>query len=235
MTQRNLPQPWQVVWKEEKRVLRLGKEPVLSLELSWPEIQRGGRGGRRVSQYYRKVVQTWNARWEKTLYCRACLALAASREKGQTFSPWSARLEGQVTFQDGENLSIVLDAWEDWGDGRPLQVRTADLWTVPDARPLSKGRCWPEGRARRQLFRELAQQGQARRDTGDCFLDPDFAKKLPRALSWRRCARTDEGLEYYAPQGVLAVPVEGVVTFRAPVPPPPGKSRRKGKAKESGR
>lgn len=227
MKERNLPQPWQVVWKKEEKERKLRKEPVLHLELSWPEIQRGGSGGRRVSQYYRKVVQTWKKRWEKTLYCRACLDLAACQEEGRPFRPWSARLEGQVTFQDEETLSIVLDAWEDWGDGRPLQVRTADLWTVPDGRPLSKGRCWPERRERRKLFQSLAEQGEKRRKNGDCFLDPDFSKKLPRALSWRRCARTEEGLEYYAPQGVLAVPVEGVVAFQAPLPKPKEKKNKR--------
>lgn len=59
MKESGLPQSWQVVWKKEEKKLKLRGEPVLSLALSWPEIQRGGRGGRRVSQYYRQVVQTW--------------------------------------------------------------------------------------------------------------------------------------------------------------------------------
>lgn len=227
MQQKGLPQSWQVVWKQEKRLLKLRGEPVLRLELSWPEIQRGGSGGRRVNRYYQQVVYAWKKRWEKTLYCRACLDLAACQDTGRTFRPWSARLKGEVTFQDGETLSVIQDAWEDWGDGRPIQVRTADLWTVPDGRPLSKGRCWPEGRARRKLFQDLAEQGEQRRKNGDCFLDPDFAKKLPRALSWRRCARTEDGLEYYAPQGTLAVPVEGVVAFYAPIPSPKIRKRKK--------
>lgn len=227
MGKRSMAQPWQVVWKREERELRLGRVPVLRLELSWPEIQRGEGGGRRVSRYYRRVAQSWRQRWTRTLYGRACLDFARAQEEGRAFRPWSARLEGQVTFQDGETLSLVQDAWEDWGDGRPLQVRTADLWTVPDGRPLAKGRCWPEGRgARNKLLTDLTEQGEARRQSGDCFLDPDFAQRLPRALSWRRCARTQEGLEYYVPQGVLAVPVEGVVSFRAPVPAPREKQKK---------
>ena len=228
MKQRDDGKPWQVVWKQEERWRKLRGEPVLHLELSWPEIQRGGSGGRRVSRYYHQVVQTWRKRWEKELYCRACLDLAVCQEEGRAFHPWSARLEGQVTFQDEETLSVVMDAWEDWGDGRPLQVRTADLWTLPDGRPLTKGRCWPERKERRKLFTQLAEQGEERRKNGGCFLDPDFAKKLPKALSWRRCARTPDGLEYYIPQGMLAVPVEGVVAFQAPLPKP---REKKGKRK----
>ena len=51
MKESGLPQSWQVVWKKEEKKLKLRGEPVLSLALSWPEIKRGGRGGRRGSQY----------------------------------------------------------------------------------------------------------------------------------------------------------------------------------------
>lgn len=227
MKQSGASQTWQVVWKKDEKELKLRGEPVLHMELTWPQVEKGGSGGRRVSRYYRQVVRAWRERWEKTLYCRACLDVAACREAGRTFRTWSARLEGRVTFQDGEILSVVMDAWEDWGDGRPLQVRTADLWTLPDGRPLSRGRCWPGRRERRVLFASLAEQGEQRRKGGDCFLDGDFAKKLPRALSWRRCARRPEGLEYYAPQGTVALPVEGVVAFQAPLPGPKKKKSRK--------
>ena len=34
-------------------------------------------------------------------------------------------------------------------------------------------------------------------------------------------------MEYYVPQGVLAVPVEGVVAFQAPVPKPKEKKKKR--------
>ena len=60
---------------------------------------------------------------------------------------------------------------------------------------------------------DVYDQGEARRAAGDCFLDRDFAQKLPRALSPRRCCRTEEGWEFYLPQCALAPAVEGVVTL----------------------
>ena len=91
MKESGLPQPWQVVWKKEAKQLKLRGEPVLALDVSWPEVQRGGSGGRRVNRYYRQVVQTWRKRWEKELYCRACLELAACQEEGRVFHPWRDR------------------------------------------------------------------------------------------------------------------------------------------------
>lgn len=179
MKTRGLPQPWQVVWKKEKKELRLRKEPVLYLELSWPEIQRGGSGGRRVSQYYRQVVHAWKKRWEKTLYCRACLDLAACQEQGSAFRPWSARLEGKVTFQDEESLSIVMDAWEDWGDGRPLQVRTADLWTVPDGRPCPRDGAGRSGGNGANCFRIWRSRGRSGGKTGIAFWTRTLPKNCP--------------------------------------------------------
>lgn len=209
---------WQVQWKKEEKQLKLGGKPVLKLELSWPEIQRGGRGGERINRYYRRVIRAWRERWEKRLYCCACLDWAARQEAGTGGRLWTARTEGRVTFQDEQMLSITMDAWEDCGDGRPIQVRTGDLWSLPQGRPVPKGDYWPGRKGRKALFALWEEQGESRRAQGDCFFDPDFRVRLHRALTWRRCARTQEGMEYYAPQGMLAVPVEGVVTFYAPLP-----------------
>lgn len=186
MKESGLPQSWQVVWKKEEKKLKLRGEPVLSLASSWPEIQRGGRGGRRVSQYYRQVVQTWRKRWEKELYCRACLDLSACQEEGRAFRPWSARLEGQVTFQDEETLSVVMDAWEDWGDGRPLQVRTADIWTLPDGRPLARDGAGRSGGSGGSCLRSWRSRGRSGGKTAVVSWMRILPKNCPR-----RCPGTD--------------------------------------------
>ena len=232
----------QIQWKQEKRVMTLEKVPVLELSLSWPQAVNGGRGGERISRYYRRLAQAWRSRWGRETYWNACLALARCRERGEPFHPWAVQLSGQVAFLDGSALSIRMDARETRGDGRPLQVRTGDVWRLPDGVPVPAGECLPGGRRRRrQLLQQLIAQGEGRRAAGDCFLDGDFAQKLPRALSSRRCCRTPEGWEFYIPQCLLAPAAEGVVTFLAPLeqteqtaqglfPPPQG---RGGRRKES--
>lgn len=204
----------EIIWRREEKTLTLEGEPVLTLALSWPQLPRGGPGGRRIGRYYQRVAEAWRGRWGRELYWPACLDLVRCREQAQIFQPWQASLEGEIRYQDSEILSVCMDAREVRGDGRPLLVRTGDLWRLPQGVPLPVGdyvsgarRWWP------RLCRLLAQQGEARRAAGDCFLDQDFARRLPRALSPRRCCRTPEGLEFYAPQASLAPAVEGTPVF----------------------
>lgn len=113
-----------------------------------------------------------------------------------------------------------MDAREVRGDGRPLQVRTGDLWKLPEGVPLPVRSYFPgDRRWWLHLTRKLREQGEARRAAGDCFLDPDFGVRLRRWLSPYRCCRTPEGLEFYIPQCTLAPSAEGVVTFSLSVPP----------------
>ena len=188
----------QVQWKEEKRVLTLEKIPVLEMDLSVPQLTGGGRGGERISRYYQR------------------------REVSRPFRPWAARLSGEVLFQDEGTLSIRMDAREVRGDGRSLQVRTGDLWKLPEGVPLPVRSYFPgDRRWWLHLTRKLREQGEARRAAGDCFLDPDFGGRLRRWLSPYRCCRTPEGLEFYVPQCTLAPSAEGVVTFSLPLSPEP--------------
>lgn len=208
----------QAQWKEEKRVLTLEKIPVLELDLSFPQLTGGGRGGERISRYYQRLAGAWRSRWGRETYWNACLDLARCREASRPFRPWAAELSGEVLFQDEGALSIRMDAREVRGDGRPLQVRTGDLWKLPEGVPLPVRSYFPgDRRWWLHLTRKLREQGEVRRAAGDCFLDLDFAGRLRCWLSPYRCCRTPEGLEFYLPQCALAPAAEGVVTLGLPL------------------
>ena len=144
MTEKRGKEPLpQVQWKEEKRVLTLEKIPVLELDLSFPQLAGGGRGGERISSYYQRLAGAWRSRWGRETYWNACLDLVRCREASRPFRPWAAKLSGEVLFQDEGTLSIRMDAREVRGDGRPLQVRTGDLWKLPEGVPLPvRSRPW---------------------------------------------------------------------------------------------
>ena len=120
---------------------------------------------------------------------------------------------------------------EDWGDGRPLQVRTADIWTLPTGGRWQRDGAGRSGGAAEAVC-AVGRAGGGAAEKRRLFPGCGLCQKLPKALSWHRCARTQEGMEYYIPQGVLAVPVEGVVTFQAPVPKPKVKRRRKRRSRQ---
>lgn len=219
MMQKSAERPLpQVRWKEEKRVLTLEKVPVLELSLTWPQLSGAGRGGERINRYYQRLAAAWRSRWRRETYWRACLDLAQCRTSSRMFRPWSVQLTGEVLWQDENTLSLRMDAQEVRGDGRPLQVRTGDLWRLPEGVPLPVRSYFAgDRRWQRHLMARLKEQGEARRAAGDCFFDSNFGEKLRRGLSLRRCCRTAEGLEFYIPQCVLAPAAEGVVTFVLPL------------------
>ena len=210
---------WEVRWKREHSTLKLQGEPVVEMELSWPQIVQSGAGSRRINRYYEHLTRQWRERWGRTIYWQACLELARCQREGESFSPWEVFLEGQVLFQDGGTLSIRMDAREIRGTGRPLRVCSGDIWMIPEGVPLPVRTYFPgDRRWWRHLVVKLREQGEARRSVGDCFLDLDFAQKLEQALSPHRCCRIPEGLEFYIPQCALAPAAEGIVTLTAPLP-----------------
>ena len=147
-----------------------------------------------MSQYYRQVVQTWRKRWEKELYCRACLDLSACQEEGRAFRTWSARLEGQVTFQNEETLSVVMDAWEDWGRRTASSGANRRYLDAARRAAAGKGTVLAGAGERRKLFAQLAEQGGGAAEKRRLFPGCGLCQKLPKALSWHRCARTQEGM-----------------------------------------
>lgn len=201
---------WEVVWNREERTLTLVGEPVAELVLSWPEIKGGGRGGKRIGRYYRRMMQTWKKRWERELYWEACLDLVACRERSRPFRPWRAVLEGEVTLQRDGLLSLRMEAREYWTDGRPLRVSVGDVWRMPEGTPVELKELFPGQRLwRRTVLRTLAETAQTCRSTGDCFLDRDVSRKLGSLLKSGGYCLREGGVEFRFAQCLAAPAAEG--------------------------
>lgn len=211
-------QGWEVVWNEEKRVLTLEGEPVLEYALTWPEIKGAGRGGKRVSRYYGRMVQVWRQRWGRELYWDACLSLVACRERSRPFRPWKAELDGKMTCRRDDLLSFAMEAWESGGDGRPLRVSVGDIWRMPEGVPVTLREFFPGQRSwRKKVLRVLEEQGEARRAAGECFLDRDVSQKLSGLLRSGRYCLGERGLEFRFPQCQAAPAAEGCPFLIFPV------------------
>lgn len=205
-----------VVWETERRTLTLEGEPVLEYSLSWPRAEGAGLGGRWISRYYLRLAGQWRRRWEREVYWLACLELAARRERGKPFTPWTGELSGETALLEDGVVSLRFFGSETRGDGRPARVRWGDVWNLREGAPKPL-RSLFQGKGKNRLWQRLVQQGEARRQAGDCFLDGDWIKKAKKARPLRGWCLTQEGVEVSLPQCAASPAAEGCPVFTLPL------------------
>lgn len=209
-----------VTWEEERRTLTLEGEPVLEYALSWPRVEGAGLGGRWISRYYARLAERWLSRWEREVYCLACLELAARREAARPFVPWTGELAGETTALRDGVLSLRFRGCEVRGDGRPARVRWGDVWNVREGTPKPlRSLLGGEGKRgwKNRLWQRLIRQGEERRQAGDCFLDGDWPQKAKKARPLRGWCLTEEGVEVSLPQCAASPAAEGCPVFTLPL------------------
>ena len=218
----------QVLWQEETRALMLEGEPALEYHISWPEIHGAGRGGNKINRYYRFLAKSWRERWEREVYWKACLDLAARRASSRPFFPWKGQLEGEVTDRRENLLSIRMVGREVRGDRPANQVRWGDVWQIQDGAPCPLGALLSQGRSwKRRLLARLAELGRERQASGDCFLRSDWEQGLRTYFPGEDFCLTPEGIELAYPQGTIAPAAEGTPVFQLPLgqTDPPAQTR----------
>lgn len=207
-----------VVWREERRTLTLTGEPVLEYALSWPQVEGAGLGGRWISRYYTRLARSWRRRWEREVYWQACLELAARREGAKPFTPWAGELAGEtVLLRDGV-LSLRFFGSEVRGDGRPARVRWGDVWNIREGTPTPLRSLFAGERGwKKRLWQKLVQQGEERRQAGDCFLDGDWTRKAQKIRPFQGWCLTEAGVEAALPQCAVSPAAEGCPVFILPL------------------
>ena len=210
---------WEVRWKEEQKPLTLDGETVLEYKIRWPQVEGSGGGARRLSRGYEEMAGRWRVRWQREVYCQACLQLAACRAQARPFSPWQCGLEGEVTVQEENYLGFKFQAREEQGDGRVCRVCWGDVWKVKEGAPLLLGEVLPRKRRwKKALCRQLTEQGEQLQRAGGCFLDSDWQSRLPALLPTKDYCLYQDRLEFPFPQCTLAPAVEGTPILWVPRP-----------------
>lgn len=194
-------------------------ECVLHCVLTWPELVGTWNGLGAVNRYYRHAADAWRRRWEREVYCRACLDLADRRAQGRSFRAWQVELATQVTFQEGCLFSLWQEGRETWGYDKPLLLRRGDTWSLEDGVPrtlasfFSKERRW-----KRQVLEQVKEQMEQRLASGESLLDVDCIRRLRREFDPDRYYLTREGARVFFPVFALAPGGEGVPSFLVTLP-----------------
>ncbi|MBQ8851294.1 MAG: DUF3298 domain-containing protein [Oscillibacter sp.] len=209
------PKTAQLVWKETQKTMTLTGETVLEISLSWPEL--ADKRLRSVNRYYQRLREAWEKQWSRDIYWCACVDLARKREQSRPFSPWTARLTGRVTQNDGQFLSIALCAQEVHGDGLLLEYRWGDTWRQEDGAPVRLKELFPEKRRWRRPFLWQTEEAAQRARGQGVYLDADLKGSLRKWLSTGRFALEGEELLLFYPQCTIAPAVEGAVELRLPL------------------
>ena len=210
------PAPAAHLWREREKTLAWEGEPVLVYTvraLALPSVPA------RVERCYRRVEAVWAARWEKSLYPRACAALRAARAASRPFRPWEASLSASVTLDTPERLSLYWEAAERLDGPHAVTLRRGDAWALPRGMPLTLAELFPAGfRWRRWVLEEAARQLRARQASGESRFWPDWERRLARSFDPERFFLTEEGPSVFFPLYALGPHVEGIPTLPLRLP-----------------
>lgn len=204
----------QLNWIERQISLTLEGESVLNLTLRRPELTGSGRRHKRINRYFKRFEGLWEKRWRRILYLAACVDLAQCRSHSHIFHPWSATLDGEGLLLPDGQLSIKMEAREVRWEGKPLFVRSCSLWDINEGTPLGHKALGKKTFTRKNMLKLTADAAANAKQLGCFFPDTDYSVALKGCFEPNRFYKTEDGIEVFYPQAVLAPAQEGIPTFR---------------------
>ena len=130
--------PTQLQWKTLERAMTREELPVLTYQLSYPQLTQPNLAGQWINLCYRHTAQVWQRRWEQVVYPRACTQHTERLSRSAPFTPWQCQLTGQVTNQEGDLLTLRFIAMEQQGTRPPYRLIWEDCWDLRTGISLSK-------------------------------------------------------------------------------------------------
>lgn len=205
--------------KRQEWEMTLEGEEVLHCVLTCPELTGTWKGIRAINRYYTHAADTWRRRWERELYCRACLDLADRRAQGRPFRVWQAKLETRITLQENGLLSLWQEGRECCGYDRPLMLRRGDTWSLAEGAPRPLASFYPkERRWKKRLIQQVEKQAEERLAAGETLLDSDCSKHLRREFQPDNFWLNGEGAQVFFPMYTIASGGEGIPAFSVSLP-----------------
>lgn len=194
--------------------MTLEGECVLNCTLTYPELTGTWKGIKAINRYYKQVANIWRRRWEREVYCHACLDLADRRAQGRPFRVWQAELKTTITLQENGLLSLWQEGREFCGYDRPLLLRRGDTWSLAEGVPRTLASFYPKQRRwKRGVLEQVENQIEGILEAGESLLDRDCLKRLRREYRPDNYWLTGEGAQVFFPMYTIASGAEGVPAF----------------------
>ena len=199
--------------------MTLEGECVLNCALTCPELMGTWKGIKAINRYYKHVANVWRRRWEREVYCRACLDLADRRAQGRPFRVWQAELETNITLQENGMLSLWQEGRECCGYDRPLLLRRGDTWSLAEGVPRPLASFYPKRRRwKRAVLEQVKEQVRDSLATGESLLDADCIKRLYREFRPDHYYLIGERSQVFFPMYTIASGGEGIPSFSVTLP-----------------
>ena len=180
---------------------------------------RTRRAKRRMARYYRATAAAWKNRWETQCKEEGQALRASALAAGTRFQPGNMHLTSRALYASPSCVSILQDATETWGDGRPIVVRSAVTWDTEGGWPLSLRDFLPtEKNWQKRLLASVCEEGRRRIRSGEFLLDEPVEEVLIREFSPDRFFITPEGLFIFYPLCAVGPYWEGLPVFQVPSP-----------------
>ena len=170
---------------ESKGVVQDESGVLLRYTCSLPVFSaRTRRAKRRMERYYRATAAGWRKRWETQCKEEGQALRASVGDTGARFQPGSMHLTSRIQYASPSCISILQDAIENWGDGRPIVIRSAVTWDTESGWPLSLRDFLPhEKNWQKHLLAAVCEEGQRRIRSGEFLLDEPVEEVLIREFS----------------------------------------------------
>ncbi len=206
------PQQWE-------RKLKSNGSTVLCYSIRRPTFPDSGKQ-RRMEQYFARLAQLWQTKWETELFRQAVQAFE-NQSGGNPFQPWRATMDYRITYWNPPLLSIRIDIREQKSNSFPASLCIGEVWDCSNAFPCSLRSFLPPKRCgwKKFLTEQIKEQVQARLASGESLLDPDRCSGVQQLLDPYRFYLTENGLVIFFPQCTLGSYGEGIPTFTIPIEP----------------
>ncbi len=199
-----------------QRNLKSNGKTVLQYHIRRPSFPNSGKL-RRLQQYFTRLEQIWQTKWENTLYQKASQAYAEQSNQN-IFLPWQANMDYEITFWKPSILSMRINVKEQGPVSPPVSLCIGEVWDCNSGYPCSlltflptKQRHWKS-----DLIKQLQIQAKQRLDQGECLLYENCLLTIKQNFDSCRFYLTDAGLVIYYPMYTLGAYGEGIPTFTIP-------------------